>query len=42
MAAPMIEKKSMLVGITLAMGITMFIVLRLLWRWVKRESALQD
>jgi ubiquinone biosynthesis protein len=30
------------VGFMVAMGITMFIVLRLLWRWVKRESALQD
>jgi hypothetical protein len=24
------------------MGLTIFILLRLLWRWIKRESALMD
>jgi ubiquinone biosynthesis protein len=30
------------VGFVLAMGITVFILLRLTWRWIKRKSPLQD
>jgi ubiquinone biosynthesis protein len=30
------------IGFVVAMGLTIFILLRLLWRWIKRESALMD
>jgi ubiquinone biosynthesis protein len=30
------------IGFVLAMGITIFILLRLMWRWIKRKSPLQD
>ena len=29
-------------GFVLAMGITIFILLRLIWRWIKRKNPLYD